>query len=343
MNVLLALAHSIEERDQVELFTRMGLGVFSLGGYIDPAHPHDPVRPGVPNALFHPELKAVVDALNTPDNLGAAKARIPEPLLDWADVLICHHHEQRWLVPQWPRLRDWIAGGRKRVVWRTVGQSVASNEAAMAPLRAEGLQVVRYSPLECNIPGYVGGDAMIRFWKDPEEWSGWTGGRRVVLTIGQHLKRRHPWTNWLYWEQATAGLPRLPVGYGSEEIGGPGVVPYGWLREALRLSRAFVFTGTQPASYTLGLVEAMMTGTPIVSIGPSHMTQFPYGPELFEGHLLAPLSADDPEEARALLRRLLRDEAFARETSLRGRTRAVAEFGYEPVAAAWRAFLGASA
>ena len=37
--------------------------VFSIGGYIDPAHPHDPKRPALPDAPFHPDLKKAVESV----------------------------------------------------------------------------------------------------------------------------------------------------------------------------------------------------------------------------------------------------------------------------------------
>ena len=54
MNILLLLAHSIEEHDQLRLLSGLGYDVFSIGGYIDPAHPHDPKRPALPDVPYHP-------------------------------------------------------------------------------------------------------------------------------------------------------------------------------------------------------------------------------------------------------------------------------------------------
>lgn len=334
MNVLLLLAHSIEEHDQLRLLSGLGYNVFSIGGYIDPAHPHDPKRPALPEAPFYPELKAAVDALGTDDNLRYAKERIPDAVLDWADTIICHHYEHVWLIGQWDRIRH------KRVIWRTVGQSVEGNERAMTPLRRDGLQIVRYSPKERNIPGYAGEDALIRFYKDPQEWSGWVGGREVVLNITQHLRQRDPYTNWQFWRDATEGVPALAAGPGSEAIGGTGEMTLAAMHDHLRASRVYLYTGTQPASYTLGLIEAMMTGTPVVSIGPSHMRIFPYGPSLFEGHELAGVWFDDPKMAKVKLRDLIEDWDMARVYSETQRAKAMQVFGMEPVGAAWKAFLG---
>jgi hypothetical protein len=334
VNIVLLLAHSIEEHDQLRLLSGLGYDVFSIGGYIDPAHPHDPKRPALPDVPYHPDLHAAVDALGTNDNLTKAKEVIPGAVLDWADTIICHHYEHAWLVPQWNRLRE------KRVIWRTVGQSVEGNERMMAPLRDDGLQIVRYSPKERNIPGYAGEDALIRFYKDPDEWQGWSGESPQVTNVTQQLRQRDPYTNWGFWEAATAGLNRVPVGPGSEDIGGTGEVSYPVMKELLRMMRCYLYTGTQPASYTLGLIEAMMTGCPVVSIGPSHMRIFPYGHEMFEGHEITRLGHDSAEGARGAIVDMLNDWDVARSVGAEQRTRAIDLFGMDKIGAEWKAFLG---
>lgn len=343
--VLLCLSHAIEEYDQLRLLHSLGYEVASIGGYIDPAHPHDPKRPALPEVPYYPELRAAVDALDTADNLGNAQANLPEVILDWLGpdgVIIFHHHLWR-LFGQWERIRRWRAGSSgRRVIWRTVGQSVAANEAEAAPFRADGLEIVRYSPKERNLPGYLGEDALIRFWKDPAEWGGWTGDDPTVVQFVQSFPARWEWCNRPFFEQATQGLPRRAYGPDSEQLAyGGGQLEPAAQRAVLRAARCYLYTGTQPASYTLGLIEAGMTGTPIVSIGPAHMTIFPpYGPALFEGHELALGWSDDPREAHDMATALLGDPDWAAAVSEMQRQRFVATFGREPVAAAWKAYLG---
>jgi hypothetical protein len=343
--VLLALSHSIEEHDQLKLLSGLGYEVASIGGYINPAHPHDPKRPALPEVPYFPEVQKAVDDLGMPDNLGAAQERIPDAILDWLgdDGIIVFHHYLDRLYKQWPRIRDWKTGAR-RVIWRSVGQSVQGNELTAVPFRKEGLERVAYSPKEANIPGYSGHDALIRFYGDPQEWCGWTGEKRYVLNITQHLRQRDPYTNWRYWDQATNGLPTMPAGPGSEQIGGPGELSYEEMRQSLREARCYLYTGTQPASYTLGLIEAMMTGIPVVSIGPAWMGVFPYGPDLFEGHELATDGGDhlnDPAVAHRFLKGYLEDPSYARAASVLTRDTAIKTFGKDTIAAQWRAFLGA--
>lgn len=346
MNILLCLSHSIEEHDQLRLFSSLGYGVASIGGYIDPRNPHDPKRPPLDIDCVEP-IKTAVDAMGQPDNLGAAQAQLPDAALDWADVIIYHHHLHR-LFNQWDRIAAWLhAGSQRRVIWRTVGQSTEYNEVQARPFRAQGLEVIRYSPKERNIPGYCGEDALIRFYKDPAEWQGWTGEREVVLNIAQHDATPHgrdEWLNWRFWEQATQGLPTVVAGTHSEMIGGLGQLPLPEMQALLRSCRVFLYTGTQPASYTLGLIEAMMTGIPVVSIGPGHMNIFPYGPALFEGHeiaapdLIGYADADDPTVANALLYDHLYSPGL--DVSSETRQRAIDLFGMETIARQWAAFLG---
>ena len=356
MRVVLLLAHEIEEYMQVLLMHELGHEVFSIGAYIRPSRPTaDPatiLRPPLPQVPEHPALVAAVERLAEGQPAGfdpqmAAKKDLPDEVIEWADVIICHHLEHTWLVPQWSRIRH------KRVVWRTVGQSTHGNEWMMQGLRADGLQIVRYSPKERAIPEYAGEDALIRFWMDPDEWGGWTGDDARVINITQSLYRRSleddrrtlkpagmQWTNWQFWEMATKELPRRPAGPESEVIGGMGALSLPDMQALLRSARAYLYTGTQPASYTLGLLEALMTGIPVVSIGPSWHGMWPYSPDLFEGHELAPLWSDRPSEARAHLERLLADHALAREVSEAQREEAVRVFGKATVMDQWREFLG---
>ncbi len=356
MNIVQCLSHSIEAHDQLKLYTELGYNAFDIGGYIDPRHPHDPKRPLV-DAPFFPDLKAAVDAIGSPDNLGAAQEYVPDAVLDWADVLIYHHHLYR-LFGQWSHIREWLDGGsHRRVIWRSVGQSVTDNELDAAPFMADGLERVLYSPKERNIPGFSGGDSpIIRFYKDPAEWSGWTGEEAVVLNISQHDERPHArdeWLNWGFWEQATEGLPRVFGGVHSERTGGLGTLSLEEMQGWLRRARVYLYTGTQPASYTLGLIEAMMTGIPVVSIAPRFMRIFPYGPDMFEGHEIVGWYGDPPDghersdaqiiaNTASLLRTALGDPSSdpVRRHSEQMRARALALFGRDKIAAKWLAYLG---
>lgn len=343
MNVLLLTSHSIAEYDDLRMFSDLGYDVFSIGAYSDPRNPGDDKRPALPSARYYPELEQLVYASRIgkgdPGNLiDWAKAEIHPDLIDWADVLICHHFPEAWIVRQWGRIRH------KRVIWRTCGQSNPDLERYMKPYRdRDGLQIVRYSPAEkryfSSIGSFAGEDALIRFGKYPEDFGPWAGDHEVVTNVTQNLKQRGEFTQYHFWEMATEGLPTLPIGPGSEEIGGTGNVSQEVMYALLAACRAYLYTGTQPASYTLGLIEAMFAGIPVVSIGPNRM----WLPGLFEGHEITRRGHDDPSAAREALTDLLCDQELARDVGDQQRERAFALFGIETIGPQWESFLGAPA
>jgi glycosyltransferase involved in cell wall biosynthesis len=114
--------------------------------------------------------------------------------------------------------------------------------------------------------------------------------------------------------------------------------------DEMRAARAVLWTGTIPASYTLGLIEAMMTGCPVVAIGPNSWAgvgrqAMPYLPRIYEGHMIAPLWSDSPLEANEMLRGLLDDDDYAAQVGAVSRERAIALFGKDRVYEAWRGWL----
>lgn len=231
MNILLMLAHSIAEYDDVRMFTDAGYDVFSIGAYADPLRPGDDKRPSLPAAPRHPGLAALV-----PDQM-KAKERLPDELIDWADVIICHHYLREWIIPQWQRIRH------KRVVWRTCGQSDLALEDEMKPLHKDGLQIVRYSPAEGRFfrstGHWAGADATIRFGKYPMDYGPWVGDGVWVGNVTQNMAGRGEWVGRSYWGRATADLPTRLAGPGSEQMGGTGVLSYTELLSYLDRTRAY--------------------------------------------------------------------------------------------------------
>lgn len=331
MNVLLLLAHSIAEYDDVRMLHDLGYNVFSIGAYTDPSHPGDDARPALPDVPYLSDLAALV-----PDQM-AAKASLPDGLVDWADVVIVHHYLDDWLLPQVERLTQ--AG--KRIIWRTCGQSDHRLEDVMTMVRARfPVEIVRYSTREeayfRPAGHWAGQDILIPFGKYLDDYGPWMGAAAWGTNVTQQLLARGNFTGAGWYLKATEGLTMKPIGGGSEDLpGGLGRLDYRSMLTNLNVARAYVYTGTVPAPYTLGLIEALATGVPIVSIGPKAW-QGPDG--LFGGHTFAWRAEDDPEMARKHLAALIAAPDLDAHKAMLQRAQM---FDVKQVGRLWRAFLGA--
>jgi len=341
VNLLILSSHTILEYDDLRLFTDLGYDTFIPGSYTDPREAND-TRPALPDAPHHPELAALcheqrvkhADLGQTVDFgiVDWAKADLHPDLIDWADVIMVNCFPDTWISYQWDRIKH------KRVIWRTIGQSNPRLEIEMRDFARQGMQVVRYSPAERRafepLHAFAGEDAMIRFAKYPADYGPWIGDNPVVGNITQNLDIRGDHCGLGFWTETTRDLPVQLAGVGSERMGGTGPLSYPDLLDYMAHLRCFLFLGTQPASYTLALMEVMLAGVPIVSIGPRNM----WMPLLFEGHEIAVEWADHPNQAAEIIREYL--VAPDHEASALIRERGVDLFGAEEIGEQWRKFLG---
>lgn len=355
MNVLLLTSHAIAEHDDLDMFTRMGVPCYSIGGAYDEANPFEGKRPPIPGVIRYPDLEAATNDQrhrmsvlhgDPGPNIDWAKARLAPEVIEWADTIIVHHFPEQWIGGNWEQIHN------KRVIWRTCGQSDPRLEASMFRYARMGMQIVRYSPKEREaftaLGSFAGEDVMIRFGKDPAEWYGWNGETRAVGNITQHMRQRGDACGYSFWEEATYGLPVAPAGPGSEVMdGGIGPLPYDAMRSYLRQMRVYLYTGTRPASYTLGLIEAMMTGTPVVVMGagafhPSALWEAEdiIKSQTHEDYPIRPVDASDPSDVGRFLREILDDDEMAARFSAWSRRRAIDLFGLDEISGQWADFLG---
>lgn len=324
--------HAILEYDEVKMLTDMGHDVFSNGAYLDPAGHITLPRPGIPGAIKWP--RQIELATSYP------RTALPKDLIDPFDVIIVMHTPEL-ITENWPNMKH------KRVIWRTIGQSTPSVERKMKRCRDEGLQIVRYSPKERNIDGYIGEDAMIRFYKDPGQYYGWIGTSDQVVNFTQSLKGRGDFVHYDHIMAAMVGFNSKIYGTGNDDLGSfnGGEVPYKQMIEILRRSRVYVYGGTWPASYTLSFIEAWMLGIPVVAIGKAlahiphyEKIDFYEVDELIE-HEKTGFIANTVGEMRGYIDMLLHNEVLAKTISSNARGRAIEVFGQDKIAKMWANFL----
>ena len=342
MNILLLASHAVAEYDDLRMFTDLGYDVFAPGGYEVPSRSGEGIRPALPNAPHHPEFVEMCNQVRAERGepgpmIDWAKAAIPDPIIEWADVIIAHHFVDRWIGDQWDRIRH------KRVIWRTCGQSNPDLERYMTPFVDQGLEIVRYSPAERRhfgeLGSFAGESAVIRFGKYPSDYGPWTGEWPGVINVTQNLYQRGEACGYPFWRDVTRGLDAMPIGQGSEAIGGTGAVPYPDMLAWLARARVYLYTGTTPASYTLGLMEAMLSGIPVVSISPNEWGRGWGGAMLFEGHEFASVWADSVDSTRVAINDLLRNDERAANASRDTREMGEFYFGIERIGQRWKDYL----
>lgn len=330
MKLLYLSCHAILEYDELKLFEELGVDYFSLGSYIIPQKPVDPIRPPLSKPQNDKWLSLPTDREN-----------LDPKLLDEFDKIIIMHKPE-WIINNWPVLKG------RDVTWRTIGQSTPSVEERLRPMREEGLKVVRYSRHESNIQGNIGCDAIIHFYKDEEEFTGYNGMQREAMVFSQNMKARGEFTQLACFEYITKGLPAHVYGTRNDDLGDlwGGFKTYDQLRQQMRDGRVYIYTGTQPASYTLNFIEAMMTGIPIVAIGEKWGNSMKIAgertyaiPDIIENGINGFVS-DDLNYLRMVTEKLLNDHEFAKKIGRAGRQTAIALFGKDVVKSMWKQYLG---
>lgn len=340
--ILYISCHAVLEYEEVKMFHELGYQVFSLGAYTNPTQPDD-IRPALPELeeAYDPDIRDEWRRICEAHPGEEVRDRIPREFLDKFDIVI-YMHMPHWIINNWENLKH-----NKRVIWRTIGQSVAHTEQSLRECRQEGLEIVRYSPKEATIPGWIGQDGLIRFYKDPDVFRDWNGGLKQVTTVSQSMQERDGACNFSFFEYITRPFKRALYGSGSENLmWGKGRVPYEDIMAAMRNNRVYFYTGTHPASYTLNFIEAWMTGSCIVAIGKErgNSSHLPHH-ELYEVDDLITnevdgFVSDDPVKLRGYIAQLLADDKLAHNMSQNARASAMRHFGKDMIYAAWDKYLG---
>ncbi len=330
MKLLYLSCHSVLEFDEIKLFKELGIDVLSHGVYKNPNNPGDVKRPGIKSEVLPYFLDLVQKC---------EKEELSREMIELFDVIMIMHRPD-WVINNWEKMKD------KIVIWRSIGQSTIDVETILEQARREGLKIVRYSPRERTIPGYIGEDAMIRFYKDPAEFGPYTGEKKQIFNISQSFSQRVDFCNFDVFKQIVDGLPWKAAGSENEPLKDHwiGEVDYETLRSELRKSRVYVYTGTYPAAYTLSFIEAWMTGIPIVALGPM-LGNSPYEPGQLTYEIQDLIKngsdgfySDDISVLRTMVKDLLDDLTLSKQMGEAGRRKAIKIFGKETIKKQWKEF-----
>jgi len=261
---------------------------------------------------------------------GVEATVLSKEFLSYFDVVLVMH-DLGFIEKFWPEISD------KQVIWRTIGQDIDNYERRAAPLKAAGMDIVRYSQIEMTSANYCGKTALIRFGKRPGDYGPWVGRDASVLLFSNLFRQRFPRESELFF-RIVEGFDYKIGGSGNEGV--PNAI--GMLSEKEQLAaynahRAYMYCTAPHVPYTLNLMEAMMSGLPVVALDIKPTHQYYEVPSILAGcgHVV-----ENVMDARLVLRRLLEDEGFAAETSRKTRERAISLFSEDIISKQWEAILG---
>ena len=336
MDILLLSVHPVLEYDEVSVLESLGHRVFSLGFYLD-RNNVDTLRPKLAQSAWSRNmLRSFVASGCGRDHDVGGGWRVTPTFTRRFDVCIVHHNLR--FLDSHPFLLESM-----RVIWRGIGQEPAFIEQNLRRFIDLGMKVVRWSPAETKIDGYCGHDAVIRPSKDEVEWSGWSGETRQIISFSNNFLERAEALSLDLYRSSIEGLPSRLYGLGNEDMSeSDGLLPADEQIREMRSSRILFCTGTIPASYTLGFIEAWMLGIPVVHIGRAAHERLGFTTfevdDLIEDKVSG-FVVDTAEEAREAMNGLLDDHDHARKISKAGRDKACSIFGRRVVRVQWRDFL----
>ena len=204
------------------------------------------------------------------------------------------------------------------------------------------MKIIRFSPCEEAIPDYAGCDHLIRFYKDEHIYNGYTGTSNSVFGFSKRVSTRPSHVSYNIFKEITKGFDPVILGYSNGNLDIPSYeVPENELVDHMGRFACMVYTGTWPASYSLGFIEAMMIGVPMVCLGNSLWFN---GQNPYKGLYEIPSIIHDEyngfvcesiEYARIKVSEMIYNKHYRSFISENGRKRAIEIFGKETIKKQW--------
>ena len=339
LKILYFSTHEPLEYDDIKLFQSMGHSVFSTGKFNPAEAQKTHFRPPI---KYGDDVQELVEAYHhhgcsTPfTDLG--NTILTEDFLNLFDLVICIQ-DVSFIAKFWHMMKQ------PTVVWRTVGQAIEHFDAIIAPFRDKGMKIVRWSEREKFANTYIGHDAIIRAYKNPDEYGPWEGNIGKIVTFSSHFAQRYPIE--LGWMQRTCRLLDYGIGGpGNEDVPNAlGMLSLSDMQNTLKSAAAYYYCHGSVVPYTLNFIEAWMTGIPVVAASRNveiiNIDMRFNEVNDFIVNMQNGILYSSEREARSLLMELLVDKSFARSVGNHGRQTAIRLFGKERAMADWDSFFRA--
>jgi len=183
---------------------------------------------------------------------------------DGSDLVILHQ------VPNYTTVMRELLEAGKRVILTAFGQSDTWQYVETAKLcnKFEHAYIANYSKKDLRLHAEAGcsddKSRLIRFAKYLDDFKPWNGKQGTAYCCCNNIHNRGPGCRWDLMEQLINKCPVTLSGVNTNEVGGLGQISVDEMHERFANSACSVSFGTAPAAMTLGQIEAVCAGTPLV-------------------------------------------------------------------------------
>lgn len=255
MKIWINSCHAALEYVHAQTFQRLGhtvSGLFDLG------------------SKQRPKVEGVTD-VRVPDEVHEANKvmAVTDEMMGNPDVVIVHQ------TSDFPERVARYASMGVHAVAVLFGQGSMDQHMRLAQYAraSKKIWLAPYALKEFNMYAQMGVPAermrLLRFGNARSDFdpNAWQGADEVCFVPCNSIHRRGDGCNWATLKLLMgSGLPLVISGHQTEEIGGLGELTFDEYRDRLKRSACYLHVGTVPAPYTMTLVEAACSGTPIVAM-----------------------------------------------------------------------------
>ena len=332
INLLYVSCHGTLEYNELKIFNSLGFNVRSIGVYTDPYNPID--------QIFNPplvDLPQDLDFIEKAKNLYSKWPSIPlkgDLIKDFDVIIVAHALE--------PVQNNFALIKDKIVIRRTVGQGCGAFEHSFLKY-APYIKTVRVSKKERAWRPYAGEDAIILGPVDPYIYDGsWVGTLEKSLTIKNRFNKYPHASRYDVWLDIVKETNYTLVGKENESIlGAVSNLSYKELLDYYRAHRVCICMPSRPAPITYGLAEALMMGSPVVTLGPvlgGERTANTYEHHEIIQNGITGFYSDNVFELRNYIKDLLSDFNLAKKISNSAKEQAKTLFHPDVIKNKWKDF-----
>ena len=254
---------------------------------------------------------------------------------------LIYSNQAKYIISNWEIIKH------KPIIWRTIGSLEKHYELQMKPLIEDGnVTPVRFSPLENLYPesneGYC-----IRNFVDENLYTDWSGGINRALTFQNWFQQRSTLKFGAAYLQMVEKIPCSLYGLyaGPNHVLNNGPVSWDKQREMYQKYNVYMYMGSEAAIVAYNFLEAMMTGTPLLSFGDEiggsysdKVNKVLHEPtDILENGVNGFIS-NDLDELAQCARELFKDERLRKNISQNARQTALRLFSKERAVKEWKEF-----